>query len=287
MIDRRFLGFSLTVKGLYDAPPSSVAAGEQFLASSSPSGDWNGHPNCIALYDGTKWLFTSPHKGALEVLNIKTGEILAYDGSQWCKSAQLGIAIVQSVVDFVYTQTDDERYFYNIKGARFIDTEGRFGRDAIYTSTGNGSEVTPISLSTGFSVAIASDGSIRTLNYADSSYSWSSLTFGRSTFVLAADTGCLYYYDGSGWAKVISDYLQLVNEPHSLTSTDISNMSLSLDARIAQGKESSVLCFVGSTVHISGVDFSASGYSISWNNLPLAEAGLRAGDIIIVQYSKG
>ena len=78
----------------------------------------------------------------------------------------------------------------------------------------------------------------------------------------------------------------LINEKLILSSTNIANKSLTLLGNIARGQENNVICFVGGTVQFAGTDFTASGDTISWNNKTIDTCGLKAGDTVVVQYTK-
>ena len=44
-------------------PPASPSIGDRYLIPSSPTGDWSGHADDIAQWNGTTWDFTSPLEG--------------------------------------------------------------------------------------------------------------------------------------------------------------------------------------------------------------------------------
>ncbi len=54
----------LAVEGFYNDPPAHVA-GKRVIVSTSPTGDFNGHPNKIAWSNGTSWFFDEPENGWL------------------------------------------------------------------------------------------------------------------------------------------------------------------------------------------------------------------------------
>ena len=52
------------------------------------------------------------------------------------------------------------------------------------------------------------------------------------------------------------------------------------------GKETDVFLSVCGVLQIAGVDYTASGNSISWDGKSLDEIVLQAGDVFLVQYVK-
>jgi len=45
------------------SPPSSPTKGDRYIVGPSATGDWAGHDNDIAWYDGTTWQFDTPVEG--------------------------------------------------------------------------------------------------------------------------------------------------------------------------------------------------------------------------------
>ena len=73
---------------------------------------------------------------------------------------------------------------------------------------------------------------------------------------------------------------------HTLTAQEVTAKSFSLAHSVASGQENNILLFVSGVAQIAGVDFSASGNSISWNNKALDDIDLAAGDSFLIQYIK-
>jgi hypothetical protein len=44
-------------------PPGSPSTGDRYLIDDAPTGDWSGHPNEIAEWDGSAWEFFTPSEG--------------------------------------------------------------------------------------------------------------------------------------------------------------------------------------------------------------------------------
>ena len=172
MVDRRFLNVSLTVLGVADAPEGTPVAGTQYIVGTTPTGAFEGKTaGSIARYDGTKWKFTAPKAGTLEVLNSATGQILRYDGSAW----------------------------------------------SVVASTGGGSA-------------------------------------------------------------------SITTETHTLTAEEVSAKSFTLTGTPAAG---TVSLSIQGLIQTEGTDYSISGGTISWTDKELANVGLMAGDIFVIQYQVG
>ena len=64
------------------APPGSPSTGDRYIVASGGSGDWSGHDNDIAEYDGSSWSFITPTEGtACWVEDIDSN--YTYNGSSW------------------------------------------------------------------------------------------------------------------------------------------------------------------------------------------------------------
>jgi len=57
------LDWQESVLGELDTPPGTPAAGDRYLVIATATGDWVGHENDIAEWNGTSWDFTTPNKG--------------------------------------------------------------------------------------------------------------------------------------------------------------------------------------------------------------------------------
>ena len=66
------------------APPASPQAGDRYLVASGATGDWTGHDNEIAEYNGSAWEFTTPNDGM--AVWVEDEDILVvYNGSAWVR----------------------------------------------------------------------------------------------------------------------------------------------------------------------------------------------------------
>lgn len=78
-------------------PPVTPTTGDRYIVAASPTGDWSGHPNDIAHFDGAAWVFHAPQPGWCAFLLDGLG-LVAFDGTDWLpvfgldhQAAQLGI----------------------------------------------------------------------------------------------------------------------------------------------------------------------------------------------------
>lgn len=104
----------------------------------------------------------------------------------------------------------------------------------------------------------------------------------------------LYIFDGTAFIKSGSNSssdspftsLNIATEAHSLSAAEVTAKGFSLAHNIANGQEGNTLLFVSGIAQTVGVDFSASGNSISWDNKALDSIPLAAGDDFLIQYVK-
>lgn len=65
-----------------NTPPSSPATGDRYLIDDSPTGDWSGHANEIAEWDGSAWTYYVPDEG--DSVWVEDDDILyRFDGTDW------------------------------------------------------------------------------------------------------------------------------------------------------------------------------------------------------------
>ncbi len=63
-------------------PPGSPTTGDRYLVIATATGDWVGHEDDIAEWDGSVWAFTTPNKG-FAVWIEDVGNQKVYNGSAW------------------------------------------------------------------------------------------------------------------------------------------------------------------------------------------------------------
>lgn len=63
-------------------PPGSPSEGDRYLIGASATGDWAGHEDEIATWDGGAWLFDTP-KAGWRAWIVDEGVDLIHDGTSW------------------------------------------------------------------------------------------------------------------------------------------------------------------------------------------------------------
>lgn len=112
-----------------------------------------------------------------------------------------------------------------------------------------------------------------------------------ATFLNKSDN-IFYLYDGNNFLPVNNNGAastsssKYVTETHVLAEGEILAKKFSLTNSIVSGEENNVLLFVSGVAQSAGIDFTASGYNISWENKGLDEVDFRAGDSFIIHYTK-
>lgn len=279
-LDRRFLKISLAVLGIANEPAANPTNGTQYIVGSSATGAFNGAAaNSIASYDGSVWKFITPKVGNLEVLNLNTGEILKFTGTEWDVVASLGDKNIAPVTNILpngatlpatavegdkFLKTDDAK-IYTATATNTWDSGVLTANDSIYASSTDHKFYT--SDGTTLTATDISDGSIF-LNKADSN---------------------IYIYNATAgtFSRVNSDSMfEVVTESHTLTAEEVTAKSFNLANSIATGKENSVMLFIQGVAQAIGTDFLAADSSISWTNKGLDNIGLVAGDVFVIQYYK-
>ena len=104
----------------------------------------------------------------------------------------------------------------------------------------------------------------------------------KSFYFISAKGCAKFSTGGSGGAGD-----EVICENHTLTAEEATAKSFTLANSIKTGKETGVLLSVCGMIQIPGVDYTASGNTISWTGKTLDDIGLQAGDIFVVQYVKG
>ena len=76
------LDWQKSVLGELDTPPGSPTTGDRYLVIATATGDWVGHEDDIAEWDGSVWVFTTPNKG-FAVWIEDVGKQKTYNGTVW------------------------------------------------------------------------------------------------------------------------------------------------------------------------------------------------------------
>jgi hypothetical protein len=66
----------------YNDPPDDPKPGQRFGILDKPTGTWNQHPNGVAEWDGTQWVFTDPVEGMV-VYNREERKAYLFTRGEW------------------------------------------------------------------------------------------------------------------------------------------------------------------------------------------------------------
>lgn len=64
------------------APPASPVEGDRYLVPLAPTGDWSGHANAVAVWDGAVWVFYPPAAGWLAFV-ADEALLVHWSGTAW------------------------------------------------------------------------------------------------------------------------------------------------------------------------------------------------------------
>lgn len=224
-----------------------------------------------------------------DVILLKvTGALYRHDGTKYVPIGSEGVVFVDNVVNLDYRDNSQDA-LVAVKGTKFISINGAgpYSNYIYYTANGTDSpDTAEITANSTVTVAVLKDGVIHSYN---NGYWEPYLVPSTGCIIISKADSSMYIKDGTTKKFIAvggSGGSGLKNESFTLTSSNINNKSITIVGNIASGSESSVLCFVGGTVHFAGTDFTASGDSISWNGKNLDTVGLKEGDTFVVQYMK-
>ena len=283
-IDRRLFKFNLAIYGIANEPAANPTVGTQYIVGAAATGVFSDIPaNYLARYNGSIWEFTPPKAGDIEVLNVSTGEVLSYNGTNWVVIASLADENIKPVLGIIATGSTlpasasigdkflkiDDAKIYTATAADTWDAGVITSNGDRYASntdhkfyTSNGSALTATNIPDGLIFFNKADNQIYVYNAT------------TTTFVKSSSAS-----SGSG-----SSGATIAVENHTLTAAEITAKEFTLSNAIASGKENSVIVFVQGIAQIAGSDFTASASSISWTNKALDNIGLATGDVLIIQY---
>ncbi len=93
-------------------PPISPGTGDRYIVAAAPTGDWTGHANDIAHFDGAAWLFHAPQPGWCAFLLDELG-LVAFDGTDWLpvfgldhQAARLGLNTAADATNRLAVKSD-------------------------------------------------------------------------------------------------------------------------------------------------------------------------------------
>ena len=66
----------------FNDPPPDPKPGQRFGILERPTGDWREHPNGIAQWNGSGWVFADPHEGMV-VFNQEEQKTFIYTDNDW------------------------------------------------------------------------------------------------------------------------------------------------------------------------------------------------------------
>lgn len=104
-----------------NVPPSSPAAGQSWIVGASPTGDWAGQVEKLAIWTSGGWRFVDPMEG-MQIWLRDSGVFSFWNGSEWRDGEQLCDAVViagQTVV------REQQAAVSNVSGGAVIDGEAR------------------------------------------------------------------------------------------------------------------------------------------------------------------
>lgn len=74
-----------SVADIANTPPGSPVTGDRYIIGTSPTGDWVGHANEIAEYNGSGWTYTSTSEGLTAWVDDEDSRY-TYNGTAWVKT---------------------------------------------------------------------------------------------------------------------------------------------------------------------------------------------------------
>ena len=87
-----------------NTPPSSPSSGDRYLVGTSPSGDFSGHSNELAEYDGSSWTFNAANEG-WSVFIEDIDKLKTWNSSSWVQfGSTISHDVLQGLGDDDHTQ---------------------------------------------------------------------------------------------------------------------------------------------------------------------------------------
>ncbi len=109
-----------SVKDELADPPTSPSSGDRYLVIATATGDWTGHEDDIAEYNGSSWDFTSPNDG-MSVWIEDVDKLKVYNGSAW---VTFGSTISHNNTSDLQGGTSGE--YYHLTQAQHTEVTGFF-----------------------------------------------------------------------------------------------------------------------------------------------------------------
>lgn len=165
-------------------PPSSPTTGDRYLINDSPTGDWSGHPNEIAEWDGSSWVFIVPDEGfAVFVEDIDLLKV--YESTDWIA---FGSAIDHG--NLAGLSDDDHTQYLLIDGTRsmsgVLDTPGITNQDyseSVQSLSGSGTQTVDLNASNFAEISATGDVTVQ---------------FSNVTTTPSGNSVIIYFEDGDG-----------------------------------------------------------------------------------------
>ena len=277
-LDRRFVSIGMRVEKVANQPTTGITPvnGTQYIVGSNPTGAFaSASANDLARYDGSKWKFTRPDTGHLEVLNMETLEILGWNGTEWAVLARLRGE--NPVLDVVTTGTTLPATAE--EGDKFLNTSN----GKLYTATAPDTWDSGTLTSSGDRYASSTDAKI----YENRDGTFVTTPLADGTLFLSKADSSPYGYDADTDRLIkLGGGSSIITESHILTAEEVTAKAFNLSSAVATGRETSVLLSACGVVQVAGTDFTVSGKMVSWTGKGLADIDLAAGDVFVVSYPK-
>jgi len=72
-----------SVLSVATTPPSTPSTGDRYLINGTGQGDWTGHDNQIAEWNGSSWVYTTPTVGTFVSADNESSKLYLFGGSGW------------------------------------------------------------------------------------------------------------------------------------------------------------------------------------------------------------
>jgi hypothetical protein len=119
----------LTVISISNDPPGAPINGDRYIVGDTPTGDWIGESNNIAVYltiGSPGWTFYAPKEG-WRAFNIAADDWIRFNGTAWVDDGAGSAA--QDAIDAIFTITtpaENDIFQYDDISSRFINVRPRF-----------------------------------------------------------------------------------------------------------------------------------------------------------------